>query len=174
MPRRTATGCERATAGQPEYRRVLSLFYADHDRDLPRALELARQDLQERQDIYGHDALAWALLKNGHPEEAARAMTEALKLGTRDARLFFHAGMIYHRLRDPSKARDYLGRALALNPQLLAVGRGSSPADPGRAGAGRYDPGADAVNGVLSIEAATASALPGRPRRHEAGSSRRC
>jgi tetratricopeptide (TPR) repeat protein len=107
---------ERATLGQPEYRRVLSLFYTDHDRDLPRALELARQDLEQRQDIYGHDALAWALLKNGRPEEAARCMTEALKLGTRDARLFFHAGMIAHRDGDPSKAREYLGRALALNP----------------------------------------------------------
>jgi len=109
---------QRATSGQPEYRRMLSVFYADHDRDLPQALELARQDLLERQDIYGHDALAWALLKNGQPEEAARSMTEALKLGTRDARLFFHAGMIYHRLGDASKARDYLGRALALNPHF--------------------------------------------------------
>ena len=109
---------QRATSGQPEYRRVLCLFDADHEGDLPRALALARQDLQERQDIYGHDALAWALLKNGHPEEAAGPMTEALKLGTRDARLFFHAGMIYHRLRDPAKARDYLGRALALNPRF--------------------------------------------------------
>ncbi len=109
---------QRAISGQPEYRRVLSLFYADHDRDLPQALELAQQDLEQRQDIYGHDALAWALLKNGQPEEAAKAMTEALKLGTRDARLYFHAGMIYHRLHDRAKARDYLGRALALNPHF--------------------------------------------------------
>ena len=35
--------------GQAEYLRVLSLFYADHDRDLPRALELARLDLVEPQ-----------------------------------------------------------------------------------------------------------------------------
>jgi tetratricopeptide (TPR) repeat protein len=109
---------QRAISGQPEYRRLLSVFYADHDRELPLAVELARQDLLERQDIYGHDALAWALFKNGQPEEASRSITEALKLGTRDARLFYHAGMIYHRLRDPSKAHDYLGRALALNPHF--------------------------------------------------------
>jgi Tfp pilus assembly protein PilF len=43
-------------------------------------------------------------------------MTEALKLGTKDARLFFHAGMICHRLGEHDKARDYLRRALATNP----------------------------------------------------------
>jgi tetratricopeptide (TPR) repeat protein len=117
---------ERATLGQPEHRRVLAVFYADHDRDLPRALELARQDLEQRQDVYGHDALAWALLKNGRVEEAARSMAEALKLGTRDARLYYHAGMIARGVGDSSKARDSLGRSLALNP-------GFSPRDSGLA-----------------------------------------
>ena len=107
-----------AAVDQDEYRRVLANFDADHDRDLPKALELAKQDLEQRQDVYGYDTLAWALLKNGRADEAAKAMTEALKLGTRDSRLFFHAGMIYHRLGDASQARDYLGRALALNPRF--------------------------------------------------------
>jgi tetratricopeptide (TPR) repeat protein len=106
---------ERATSGQPEYRRVLAVFYADHDRDLPRSLELARQDLEQRKDVYGYDALAWALLKNGQAEDAEKAMTEALKLGTRDARLFFHAGMIQHRLGHPEKAHELFDRALAVN-----------------------------------------------------------
>jgi tetratricopeptide (TPR) repeat protein len=109
---------ERATAGQPEYLRVLANFDSDHDRNLPKALELAREDLAQRKDIYGYDALAWALLKNDRPEEAAGAIAEALKLGTRDARLFYHAGMIHRRLGDRAKARDFLGRALALNPHF--------------------------------------------------------
>jgi hypothetical protein len=42
-------------------------------------------------------------------------MTEALKLGTKDAKLFFHAGMIYNALGRREKAREYLTRALATN-----------------------------------------------------------
>ncbi len=111
---------ERATSGQPEYRRVLAVFYADHDRDLPRSLELARQDLEQRKDVYGYDALAWALLKNGQVEAADKAMTEALKLGTQDARFFFHAGMIQHRLGNREKASALFSRSLALNPHFSA------------------------------------------------------
>ena len=92
-----------AAVDQDEYRRVLANFDADHDRDLPKALELAKQDLEQRQDVYGYDTLARALLKNGRADEAAKAMTEVLKLGTRDSRLFFHAGMIYHRLGDAAQ-----------------------------------------------------------------------
>src|SRR6185436_2049395 len=33
------------------YRRELAMFYADHNRQLPRALELARADLASRPDI---------------------------------------------------------------------------------------------------------------------------
>jgi hypothetical protein len=44
------------------------------------------------------------------------AMTEALKMGTKDAHLFFHAGMIYHHLGERGRAREYLHRALTTNP----------------------------------------------------------
>jgi tetratricopeptide (TPR) repeat protein len=98
------------------YNRELAYFYADHNRKLPEALDLARKELEIRKDIYAYDSLAWALYKNDRPEEALTAMTEALKLGTHDARLFYHAGMIHHRLGDHEKARDYLQRALATNP----------------------------------------------------------
>ena len=109
---------ERVTQGHAEYLRERSLFYANHDRKLPEALALARTDLDQRKDVYGYDALAWALLKNDQPEEAARAIAEALKLGTEDAKLFYHAGMIYRRLGDRAKAKQYLERALALNPHF--------------------------------------------------------
>lgn len=98
------------------YNRELAYFHADHDRKLPEALDLAKKELEVRRDIYAYDVLAWALYKNGQPEEALAAMTEAMKLGTKDARLFFHAGMIHHRLGEDAKARDYLQRALATNP----------------------------------------------------------
>jgi tetratricopeptide (TPR) repeat protein len=109
---------EKAARGQSAYDRDLALYYADHDKNLPEAVELAKQDLKVRQDIYAHDTLAWALCKSQRYEEAAKAMTEALKLGTQDASLFYHAGLIYQGLGDRTKARTYLEKALALNPHF--------------------------------------------------------
>jgi tetratricopeptide (TPR) repeat protein len=100
------------------YNRELALFYADHDLRLPEALELARKELAARRDIYTYDVLAWALLKNDRAHEAQAAMTEALRLGTRDARLLFHAGMIHRALGEHDAARTALARALALNPRF--------------------------------------------------------
>jgi tetratricopeptide (TPR) repeat protein len=100
------------------YNRELALFYADHDMKLKEALKLARKELEVRQDIYTWDALAWALYKNGDFQEAAEAMSKALRPGTQSAMLFFHAGMIYDGLGERDKARDYLRRALATNPHF--------------------------------------------------------
>jgi tetratricopeptide (TPR) repeat protein len=109
---------EKTAAGKPVYDRELALYYADHDRNLPRAVELAERDLTARQDVYAHDTLAWALCKNKRFAEAAREMDKALKLGTQDAGLFYHAGMIQHGLGDVNRARAYLEQALALNPHF--------------------------------------------------------
>ena len=100
------------------YNRELSAFYADHDIHPKEALELARKEFEVRHDIYTWDNLAWSLYRNNRQQEAAAAMKEALSLDTKDALLFFHAGMIYERLGDNEKARDYLQRAIALNPQF--------------------------------------------------------
>ena len=40
------------------------------------------------------DCLAWTALKAGRFTEAQVAIEEALRLGTRDAKLFYHAGQI--------------------------------------------------------------------------------
>jgi tetratricopeptide (TPR) repeat protein len=103
------------------YNRELAYFYSDHDIKLPEALALARKELESRQDIYAYDLLAWALYKNDRPQEALAAMTEALKLGTKDARLLFHAGMIHQRLGHTAQAQDYLRRALATNPHFHII-----------------------------------------------------
>jgi tetratricopeptide (TPR) repeat protein len=105
-------------ANEALYNRELAYFYLDHDLKVEEALALARCEIEVRRDVYGHDVLAWALLKNGRAEEARSAMTEALRLGTRDPKIFFHAGMIHARLGDTARARDFLARALALNPQF--------------------------------------------------------
>jgi tetratricopeptide (TPR) repeat protein len=100
------------------YNRELALFYLDHDLKLGEALDLARRELEVRGDIYTHDVLAWALYKNGRARDALAPMTEALRLGTPDPRLFYHAGMIHRAAGEPERARALLQRALALNPQF--------------------------------------------------------
>ena len=71
-----------------------------------------------RRDIYGADTLAWTALKAGKLAEAQAAIKEALRLGTRDAKLFYHAGMIARAAGNKAAARNYLQRALTLNPQF--------------------------------------------------------
>jgi Flp pilus assembly protein TadD len=45
-------------------------------------------------------------------------MASALRLGTKDASLFFHAGLIYEKIGETAEARAFLDRAVALNPQF--------------------------------------------------------
>jgi tetratricopeptide (TPR) repeat protein len=98
------------------YNRQLALFYADHDLKAEEAYALAAREYETRRDIYGADALAWTAFKAGRVAEAGAAMKDALRLGSRDARLFYHAGMIARAAGDRDAARDYLDRALKLNP----------------------------------------------------------
>ena len=100
---------------QQVYNRELALFYADHNRKLPESLTLARKELEVRHDVYTSDALAWALLKNNQPKDAQVEMQKALRLGTPDAMLQYHAGMIALALNEGPQAVAYLERALAIN-----------------------------------------------------------
>lgn len=107
---------ERTSAASGTYSRQLALFYADHDLKLDEALAIARREREWRADIYTCDALAWCLFKNGRFTEAQAAMNEALRLKTRDARLFYHAGMIADALGEKQAAVKYLKLALDINP----------------------------------------------------------
>ncbi len=107
-----------AAGGEHHHRRQLALFYADHDLKAEKAYADAAHEYEERRDIYGADALAWTALKVGKVTEAQAAMKDALRLGTRDAMLFYHAGMIARAAGEKEAAREYLKRALTLNPQF--------------------------------------------------------
>ncbi|MGH2537417.1 MAG: tetratricopeptide repeat protein [Candidatus Promineifilaceae bacterium] len=100
------------------YNRQLATFLADHNLEPGQALALATAELEARQDIYGYDAAAWAAYKAGDLAQAGARMAQALSLGTQDARLFYHAGMIALAQGRPDEARQWLGRALALNPHF--------------------------------------------------------
>jgi tetratricopeptide (TPR) repeat protein len=100
------------------HNRDLALFYADHGLNLERAEALARKELEVRQDVYTWDVLAWALYKNGKYEEAYQASQNALKLGTRDALLLYHAGIIAGKIGKPEQAQQNLRAALEINPHF--------------------------------------------------------
>ncbi|MEO7330509.1 MAG: tetratricopeptide repeat protein, partial [Minicystis sp.] len=74
--------------------RTLALFYATKDRDLDDALRLIEAEKKARDDLYTEDALAWILYRKGRFAEARAASESALSLGTKDARLLYHAGAI--------------------------------------------------------------------------------
>jgi tetratricopeptide (TPR) repeat protein len=94
----------------------LALFYADHDKRLAEAVAIAERQAATRSDIRTCDALAWAYYKAGRYTEADKSMMMALRLGTKNAGYFYHAGMIKYKLGQMAAARDYLRRALDLNP----------------------------------------------------------
>lgn len=98
------------------YHRAWSLFLLDNEREVPRVLTNVESELRTRHDVYGFDLLAWALHRSGRDAEARAPMARALALGTRDAMLFYHAGMIARALGDTALARARLDTALAINP----------------------------------------------------------
>ena len=106
------------------YNRQLANFYSDHNIHPTEALALALAELASRKDIYGYDAAAWAQYKNGDLEEAQALMKQAMTLGTRDARLYYHAGMIEHALGNEQAARQWLEEAMSINPHFSILDSG--------------------------------------------------
>ena len=98
------------------YNRQLALFFADHDLNAEEAYRLAAKEYEMRRDIYGADALAWTAFNAGRLDEARAAIKDALRLGTQDAKLFYHAGMIEKGLGNHAEAVRYLQSALKINP----------------------------------------------------------
>jgi len=104
-------------AGQTgPFHRAWSLFLLDHNHRVADVLRKAEEELAIRQDVYGWDLLGWALHKVGRDGEAADAMTRALSQGTRDAMLFYHAGLIERALGHRVAAQARLDQANAVNP----------------------------------------------------------
>lgn len=104
------------TAGVGTYSRQMAVFWADRGIKLDEALAIAQRERSTRADIYTSDALAWCLFKKGRLNEAQAAIQEALRLGTRDPQLNYHAGMIYQALGDRERAVQHLNLALEINP----------------------------------------------------------
>ena len=98
------------------YNRQVAHFYADHDRGIDAALDMMERERDNRRDIHTYDTLAWVYYKAGRLNDAQKAMQQALRLGTQDALLWYHAGMIAHGLGELDTAQAQLRRALDINP----------------------------------------------------------
>jgi tetratricopeptide (TPR) repeat protein len=107
---------EYAESGIKGHSRELVLFYTDKNINLDRALELAKGDSEDTEDIYAYDTLAWAYYKTGNLDKAMDAINKSLRLGTKDALLYYHAGVICHKLGKKEEATKYFDLVLATNP----------------------------------------------------------
>jgi tetratricopeptide (TPR) repeat protein len=105
-------------AGDPGYYRNLAMFFADVEPRPDEAVKWARRDLELRQDHAAWSTLAWALLKQGDIAGAREANAKALAPGAADAGMWFRAGMIEKAAGNAALAREYLQRALAINPRF--------------------------------------------------------
>lgn len=98
------------------YLHHLAGFYCDSVENPDEALKWARKDLQIRHSVFAHEALAWALYRNGQFGDAAAEMKTALGEGTKDAHVFFHASMIFSANGDLALGKEFLRRAAEINP----------------------------------------------------------
>jgi tetratricopeptide (TPR) repeat protein len=95
--------------------RELVFYYADHANKPLQALQVAEQEITHRHDAYTLDAYAWALHKNGRDAEARKQMETALKVGVRQASIFYHAGEIESQLGNLAQAEQYLHDSAEMN-----------------------------------------------------------
>jgi tetratricopeptide (TPR) repeat protein len=100
------------------FHRAESQFLLDRAQRTAEISAQAAEEIRTRRDVYGYDLLAWALHKQGRHAEAKEAMAEALRMGTQDATLFYHAGMIERALGQRDAAKRYLKQALKVNPSF--------------------------------------------------------
>jgi tetratricopeptide (TPR) repeat protein len=99
--------------------RTTALYLATARLSVEEALRLARAELQQRQDVHSHDALAWALAANGEYAAAEIAARSALAEGTRDPRMFLHAGIIAEKRGNLAEATALLSKAASFDDTLL-------------------------------------------------------
>jgi tetratricopeptide (TPR) repeat protein len=107
----------RAQIALPDNANVdLISYYADHAHQPREALRIARLEMENRHDVWTLDAYAWGLYANGQYAEAGQQIEKALAIGTRDAVLLYHAGVIEAASGKRVEAMRYFQQSLDLNP----------------------------------------------------------
>lgn len=99
----------------------MALFQADHGADKPQAVAEARRAFERRPSIKAAHALGWALHRAGRSAEGLPYLRQALRLGTQDALLEFHAGATALAAGEQDEGRRHLRAALDLNPAFSPI-----------------------------------------------------
>jgi tetratricopeptide (TPR) repeat protein len=94
----------------------LIFYYLGRGKDPGEALRIAQLEVAKRHDVNIRDAYAWALCGNGRYQEAEKQIAIALAVGVREAKMFYHAGVIDAQLHEDTSAAHYLKQSVELNP----------------------------------------------------------
>jgi tetratricopeptide (TPR) repeat protein len=95
-----------------------AVYRADEHSRPAQTVLLARKARAARPSIYGDDALAWALARAGRCAEALGFAKRSLRLGTRDALLYFHRGYAEGCAGNKAAMREWYAKALELSPEF--------------------------------------------------------
>src|SRR5271156_3749765 len=86
--------------------------YLGRGHDPAEALRIAQLEIAKRHDVNMLDAYAWALCGNGRYQEAQKQIAMALAVGVREAKMFYHAGVIDAQIHDDASAARYLKQSV--------------------------------------------------------------
>jgi len=116
----------------------VAVFEADHAADpatAALAVDRARRAFEARPgSIHVADAMAWTLLRAGDPVGARPFVDMALRLGTSDAPLHYHAAAVLEANGELEAARAELNRAFDQNPYFTYLQRDEARALAARLG----------------------------------------
>jgi len=93
-------------------------FLATHDRALGDAVTIGERASSSRQDVPTLDALSWAYFKAGRVDDALKTAKRALRTGTRDRSILYHAAAIHRAAGDTPTAGTLIGQALDGHPEF--------------------------------------------------------
>ncbi len=97
----------------------LTLFNINQGKNLKDAIHTTEKYIKDGNNSFKtYHTLAWAEYKNGNTEDAVKNIEIALKLGTKEPLLWYHAGKIYEQAGNNIKAKEYTAYALSICPWL--------------------------------------------------------
>ncbi|HEY8218393.1 MAG TPA: tetratricopeptide repeat protein, partial [Acidimicrobiia bacterium] len=112
----------------------LAVFEADHAPGAV-AVDRARRAYEARPDnVYTADAFAWALVRAGDAAGARPLVDRALRLGTADALVHYHAAVVLDATGERASAASELQAAFARNPWFSFLHRADATTLAGRLG----------------------------------------
>lgn len=116
-----ASGLSDALAMAEHDPRPVAHFLARHGEQPLRALALAEQELEARQNIWSWDTLAIAAARAGETARAAEALAKAQALETDDAEMALHGALVHLLAGNTEAAQQGLEAALAARPGVDPV-----------------------------------------------------